>query len=99
MRYNGLVNTKVVGVNPAADNKGFAVTTKRANLSHRPAKAMVTTTMKAGAGRSLLKMKSSLIKQRYRKDLSKAALRRAAAICRSQKVLPARKGSKVAKKE
>merc|ERR1712007_386753 len=87
-RYNGLVN-----------NKGFVVTTKRAKLAHKPGKSLVATTMKAGPGRSLHKMKGALVKQRYRKDLTKAALRRAAAICRSQKALPARKGSKVAKKE
>jgi len=98
-RYNGLVNNKVVGVSPAADNKGFVLTTKRAKLAHRPGKAMCATTMKAGAGRSLHKMKAVLVKQRYRKDLTKAALRRAAAISRSQKAIPARKGSKVAKKE
>merc|ERR1712059_180145 len=81
-RYNGLVNGKAVGVAPAADAKGF-----------------VLTTMKAGPGRSLHKMKGVLVKQRYRKDLTKAALRRAAAICRSQKPIPARKGAKAAKKE
>merc|ERR1712045_577631 len=97
-RYNGLVNNKVVGVSAAAD-KGFVVTTKRAKLAHRPGKSLVATTMKAGPGRSLHKMKGALVKQRYRKDLTKAALRRAAAICRSQKAQPARKGSKVAKRE
>jgi hypothetical protein len=35
-------------------------------------------------------------KQRYRKDLSKAALRRASAIVKSQKPLPKRKGGKPA---
>merc|ERR1719178_384840 len=79
MRYNGLVNTKAVGVTAAADNKGFVVTTKR-----------------AGLGRSLHKTKANLNKQRYRKDLTKAAMRRAAAIVRSQKPLPKRKGSKIA---
>jgi large subunit ribosomal protein L28e len=54
--------------------------------------------MKAGAGRSLHKLKSMIVKQRYRKDLGQAALRRAAIIIRSQKPLPARKGSKPAKK-
>merc|ERR1712126_512116 len=98
-RYNGLVNNKVVGVSAAADNKGFVVTTKRAKLAHKPGKSLVATTMKAGPGRSLHKMKGALVKQRYRKDLTKAALRRAAAICRSQKALPARKGSKAAKKD
>merc|ERR1712062_819012 len=53
-------------------------------------------TMKAGLGRSLHKTKASLNKQRYRKDLTKAAMRRAAAIVRSQKPLPKRKGSKIA---
>merc|ERR1712080_374550 len=62
MRYNGLVNTKAVGVSAAADNKGFVVTTKRAKLSHKP---------------------------------SKAAMRRAAAIVRSQKPLPKRKGPRL----
>merc|ERR1739846_61384 len=82
MRYNGLVNAKAVGVSAAADNKGFVVTTKRAKLSHKPSKATLAVTMKAGLGRSLHK--------------TKAAMRRAAAIVRSQKPLPKRKGSKIA---
>merc|ERR1712008_594525 len=101
MRYNGLVNAKAVGITAAADNKGFVVTTKRCKAAHKPCKATVSITMKAGLGRSLHKTKGALNKQRYRKDLSKAAMRRAAAIVRSQKPLPKRKGSKaaVAKKE
>merc|ERR1712222_296257 len=95
MRYNGLVNPKAVGVS-AADNKGFVVTTKRAKLAHKPSKATLAVTMKAGLGRSLHKTKANLNKQRYRKDLTKAAMRRAAAIVRSQKPLPKRKGSKIA---
>merc|ERR1711962_91666 len=95
-RYNGLVNKKAVGVVPAADNKGFVVITKRAKNANRPGKNLVKTTMKAGARRSLQKMKASLVKQRYRKDLSKAALVRASAICRSQNPLPKRKGAKPA---
>ena len=76
------------------------MTTKRSKNSYRPAKAMVKTTMKAGPGRSLHKVKAALGKQRYRKDLTKAAMRRAAAIARSQKPLPVRKGVKApAKKE
>merc|ERR1712076_97421 len=96
MRYNGLVNTKAAGVSAAADNKGFVVTTKRAKLSHKPSKATLSVTMKAGLGRSLHKTEANLNKQRYRKDLTKAAMRRAAAIVRSQKPLPKRKGSKIA---
>ena len=78
----------------------FVMTTKRSKNSFRPAKAMVATTMKAGPRRSLHKVKAVLNKQRYRKDLTKAALRRAAVVARSQKPLPARKGAKApAKKE
>jgi len=99
-RYNGLVNNKVVGISAAPDNKGFVLTTKRSKNAFRPAKAMVATTMKAGPRRSLHKVKAVLNKQRYRKDLTKAAMRRAAVIARSQKALPARKGVKApAKKE
>ena len=92
-RYNGLVNPKAVGVTATPDNKGFVLTTRRCKMAHKPGKSLVHTTMKAGLGRSLHKTKGSLIKQRYRKDLSKAAMRRAAAIVRSQKPLPKRKGS------
>merc|ERR1712059_17910 len=98
-RYNGLVNGKAVGVAPAADAKGFVLTTKKAKSANKPGESLDATTMKAGPGRSLHKMKGALVKQRYRKDLTKAALRRAAAICRSQKPIPARKGAKAAKKE
>merc|ERR1712066_577506 len=99
-RYNGLVNSKAVGVSAAADNKGFVLTTRRSKNAFKPGKSMVNTTTKAGARRSLHKVKAVLNKQRYRKDLTKAALRRAALIARSQKPLPARKGAKApAKKE
>ncbi len=96
-RYNGFVNTKAVGIAPAADNKGFTVTTKTTK-TNRPGKNSKTVTMKAGPRRSLHKVKAMINKQRYRKDLSKAALRRAAVIVRSQKPLPTRKGTKAAKK-
>jgi len=98
-RYNGLVNSKAVGVSAAADNKGFVLTTKRSKCGNKPNKALVATTMKAGARRSLRSVKSVLVKGRYRKDLTKAALRRAAVIARSQKPLPARKGAKAAAKK
>merc|ERR1711992_432535 len=93
-RYNGIVNSKVVGVSAAADNKGFVLTTKKSKNVFKPSKATVTTTMKAGPRRSLHRVKAVLNKQRYRKDLTKAALRRAAIIAKSQKPLPARKGAK-----
>merc|ERR1712098_437327 len=78
---------------------GLVMGTKRSKNAFRPAKAMVATTMKAGPRRSLHKAKAVLNKQRYRKDLTKAAMRRAALIARSQKPLPARKGVKAPAKK
>ena len=75
------------------------LTTKKASKGNKPGKGLVATTMKAGPRRSLHSVKAVLVKGRYRKDLTKAALRRAAAITRSQKPLPARKGAKAAAKK
>merc|ERR1712165_11347 len=97
-RFVGLVNKKAVAIAPASDNKGFTVTIKKGS-SNRPGKNKDTVTMKAGPRRSLHKVKALIVKQRYRKDLTKAALRRAAIIVRSQKPLPPRKGSKTAAKK
>ena len=102
-RYVGMANTKAVGIQALpkkfADNKekGFVLTVKKGN-ANRPVNATATVTMKSGARASLPKIRSMLGKQRYRKDLTKAALRRASAIIRSQKPLPKRKGTKAAKK-
>merc|ERR1712029_615032 len=82
-RYTGLVNKKAVAVAPAADNKGFTVTIKGGKGS-KVAKGKQTVTMKSGPRRSLHKVKALIVKQRYRKDLSKAAMKRAAVIVRSQ---------------
>ena len=93
-RYVGMVNTKAVGIQPIAKKeKGFVLTVKQGK-GNRPAKNLASVTMKSGARGSLPKIKSMLGKQRYRKDLTKAALRRASAIIRSEKPLPPRKGTK-----
>eukprot|EP00088_Acartia_fossae_P001472 TRINITY_DN1056_c0_g1_i3.p1 TRINITY_DN1056_c0_g1~~TRINITY_DN1056_c0_g1_i3.p1 ORF type:complete len:152 (-),score=57.17 TRINITY_DN1056_c0_g1_i3:83-502(-) len=98
-RYNGLVNAKAVGIEAGENNKGFVLVTKKAKFVKKPAKATVRVPMKAGARRSLKKMKNVLQMNRYRKDLTKAALVRASAISRSQKPLPKMKGAKAAKKD
>merc|ERR1712154_46361 len=100
-RYVGMVNAKAVGIQALPKNdkeKGFVLTVKKGK-GNRPANSTDSVTMKGGARSSLPKIKSMLGKQRYRKDLTKAALRRASAIIRSDKPLPARKGTKAAKKE
>merc|ERR1712113_1143718 len=94
-RFVGLVNKKALAIAPASDNKGFTVTIKKGS-SNRPGKNKDTVTMKAGPRRSLHKVKALIVKQRYRKDLTKVAMKRASVIVRSQKPLPARKGTKTA---
>merc|ERR1711963_926101 len=79
-------------------NKGFNVTIKGGN-GNKVAKSKSTVTMKAGPRRPLHKVKALINKQRYRKDLGKAAMRKAAAIIRSQKPLPARKGTSAKKSD
>merc|ERR1712029_1326205 len=98
MRHTGTVNKKALAIAPAADNKGFTVTIKKGN-ANKPGKNRQTVTMKAGPRRSLHKVKALIVKQRYRKDISKAAMKRAAVIVRSQKPLPPRKGSKAPAKK
>merc|ERR1711899_241593 len=81
-RYVGMVNPKAVGVQPLPKNdkeKGFVLTVKKGK-GNRPANSTDSVTMKGGARSILPKIKSMLGKQRYRKDLTKAALRRASAI-------------------
>ena len=97
-RYTGLVNQKAVGIAAGPENKGFTIVIKKPKKTHAPGSSKVKVTMKSGARRSLHKLKSLIVKQRYRKDLTQAALRRAAILIRSQKPLPAKKGAKPAKK-
>ncbi|XP_037939884.1 60S ribosomal protein L28-like [Teleopsis dalmanni] len=83
-RYNGLVHKKTLSIVPA-DKKGFTVVMKKGKNAQRPAKNTVTVTMKSGPRRSLKKLRNLLTDNKYRKDLTQAALRRASAVIRSQK--------------
>ncbi|XP_055683984.1 60S ribosomal protein L28 [Lutzomyia longipalpis] len=97
-RYSGLVHHKTLAVLPA-DKKGFTVVYKKKNCENKPAKSSVKVTMKSGPRRSLYKLKKTLKAQRYRKDLTKAALRRASAVLRSQKPTNPKKAKKTKKPE
>ncbi|XP_072393612.1 large ribosomal subunit protein eL28 isoform X2 [Diabrotica undecimpunctata] len=98
-RYNGLIHKKSVGIVDAADKKGFTVVYKKASKQHKPKQNVVKRTMKSGPRRSLHKLKRLLNANKYRTDLTKAALRRASAVLKSQKPLPAKKQKAVPKKE
>ena len=80
------------------------MTTKTKKGATRPVKSMRSTTNGTGQKKSLNMMQRRVRHATrdvsYRKDLTKAAMRRAAAIIRSPKPLPKRKGAKdAAKKE
>jgi len=70
-RYSGLIHRKSVGIIDTPDKKGFTVVYKKAKAVNKPAKATVKNTMKAGARRSLYKLKNLLKKNKYRADLTK----------------------------
>ena len=77
----------------------FKVVMKKAKSVNKPAKSLTTSTLKSGPRASVPTLKRLMHGQRYRKDLTAAALRKASAICRSQKPLPKRKGARAAKSE
>ncbi|GBP45081.1 60S ribosomal protein L28 [Eumeta japonica] len=97
-RYNGLVHKKTVGVVENPDRKGFTIVYKKAKAANKPAKNTVRCQFKAGARRSLFKVKRLLKANHYRTDLTKATLRRASAILRSQRPIKAKKPKSAAAK-
>jgi len=85
-RYSGLVQRKTVGIEPSSDKKGFVLVTKKPSLQGKPVKSLQKTTLKAAGPRGpLRKLRRTLVKTNYRKDLTKAALVRASVILKSQR--------------
>ncbi|XP_042216381.1 60S ribosomal protein L28-like [Homarus americanus] len=101
-RYNGICKKKVIGIEPAAGGKGIILSHKTSKYQNKPGKNLVKTTIKAGPRRALNSIRRFIKFNHYRKDLKKAALRRASAILRSQRAQPFKKARrrthKVAKK-
>ena len=67
-------------------------------LQFKPKQSMVRMPMKSGARHSLAKLRNIVTKGNYRKDCRQAALKKASAIIRSQKVRVSKK-AKAAKKD
>uniref|UniRef100_A0A8D0L7M0 Large ribosomal subunit protein eL28 n=1 Tax=Sphenodon punctatus TaxID=8508 RepID=A0A8D0L7M0_SPHPU len=86
-RYNGLIHRKTVGVEPAADGKGILVVLKQ----RKPATLYERVTINKNARATLNSLRHIIRKNKYRKDLRMAALRRASAILRSQKPVVVKK--------
>ncbi|XP_065162646.1 large ribosomal subunit protein eL28 [Atheta coriaria] len=98
-RFNGLVHKKSVAIVDGPKKKGFTVIYKKASKQKKPRQSTVKRTMKSGPRRSLFKLKRLLNKNKYRTDLTQAALRRASAVLRSQKPIVTKKVTKPKKAE
>ncbi|BES98799.1 ribosomal protein L28 [Nesidiocoris tenuis] len=81
-RYNGLVHKKSIDISPV--DKGFKVSWKRAKAAQKPGSCYVSRTIKSGPRVALFRLRRLIRCNNYRKDLTKAALRRASAILSSQ---------------
>merc|ERR1712042_293806 len=93
-RYNGLVNKKTIGVEPCADGRGVCLVTKKSKHGNKPALQHNSVALKKGNRQVLKAIRNTVRKGRYRKDLKMAAMRRACALLKSQKAIPAKKYGK-----
>ncbi|KAF2093910.1 ribosomal protein L28e [Rhizodiscina lignyota] len=87
-KYEGFVNDKAIGVQPAANQeKGVTLFTKKSHQANKPASELQTTTF--GPSTSSRKTYRSIVSQTagrgYRPDLRQSAVARASAIKLSQK--------------
>merc|ERR1712168_1005285 len=84
-RYNGFINRKTVGVEPAKDGKGIVLVTRRSKNRARPARHTVRVELKGDARRTIRAIRNTVQVSGYRRDLGNAAVRKACAILKSQK--------------
>jgi len=87
----------MVGIEPAADGKGLVLVNKKTKFLNKPSKNLNKATIKHGARRSLRSVKN-FFTSNYRNDLKMAALRRASAVLRSQRVIQVKKKGGARKK-
>ena len=96
-KYNGLVNKKTVGVDAVASGKGVVLALRKTKGARRPAKSLSKTTIQ-GSRHAIKTIQNTLGANGYRKDLSKAAVKRACAIIRSQNTSVVKKNKSRRKK-
>merc|ERR1712183_1094854 len=84
-RYNGLVHKKTIGIEASDNNQGVVLVTQKKKCHNKPGSSLTRVQLK-GANRTVLnKVRRTILKNGYRKDLKMAALRKAAAIMKSYK--------------
>jgi len=98
-RYNGLVQKRTVGLEPASSGKGIVLVTRNSGSVRKPAKNYTRTELKHNSRKTLKTIARTLFNGRYRKDLKMCAVRRASALLRSQKPVVVKKARTVTKKK
>ncbi|WP_411027207.1 60S ribosomal protein L28, partial [Salmonella sp. s54925] len=84
-KFNGLIHKKVMGVNPSPDGKGVIVVQKKKRGQHKPASSLVSTKLTQNSRATLKTVRNACTNNHYRSDLEDVAMRRAAALLRSQR--------------
>merc|ERR1719350_1691669 len=84
-RYNGLIQRKTVGVEPAKDGKGVVLVTRKTKGYRRPARSVKRVELKKDSRHSIRTIRQVVQNSGYRRDLGSAAVRKACAILKSQK--------------
>merc|ERR1712012_1224244 len=84
-RYNGLVHKKTIGIEASDNNQGVVLVTKKKKCHNKPGSSLTRVQLKGGNRTVLNKVRRTILKNGYRKDLKMAALRKASAIMKSYK--------------
>merc|ERR1712012_663460 len=82
-RYNGLVHKKTIGIEASDNNQGVVLVTKKKKCHNKPGSSLTRVQLKGGNRTVLNKVRRTILKNGYRKDLKMAALRKASAIMKS----------------
>merc|ERR1712126_366628 len=96
-KFNGLVNKKTVGVEPAPSGNGVVLSIRKTKGGRRPAKALNKTTLQ-GSRHAIKTIQNTLGANGYRKDLTKSAVKKACALLRSQNTSVVKKNKSRRKK-
>merc|ERR1711931_178118 len=96
-KYNGLVNKKTVGIDAAPTGKGVVMSIRKTKGVRRPAKSLNKTTIQ-GSRHAIKTIQNTLGANGYRKDLTKAAVKKACALIRSQNTTVVKKNKSRRKK-
>merc|ERR1712189_37783 len=83
-KYNSLVNRKCLGLKAAPSGKGVVLSVKKSKAWRKPSKMYNHVTLSKDSRSTLRAIKNLCQKNRYRRDLQDAAVKRACAILRSQ---------------